>query len=84
MPDPNPIQQTVMEFIQRELVTGDDVFIDPEENLFTSGHIDSLGIMRLVAHLETTLKIKIPPTDLIPENFRSVSVMTTYIESLRE
>lgn len=84
MPDPNLIQETIMKFIHGELLTGSEGSIEPDDNLFTGGLVDSLGIMQLVAYLETTLKIKIPPQDLIPDNFRSVSAMTSYLNSLGE
>ena len=53
--------------------------MDPEDNLFTGGYVDSVGIMRLIAHLESTFAMKIPPPDLIPENFRTVRVMAAYL-----
>ena len=84
MPESTSIQEIVMKFIHNELLTQSDESVDPEENLFTGGRIDSLGIMQLIAHLESTLEIKIPPQDLIPENFRSVSAMTTYLQALSE
>ena len=37
--------------------------------------------MRLIAHLESALGIKIPPADLIPQNFRTIRVMAAYLAS---
>ena len=76
------IEEVITAFIHSEILSGRDTGIDPEENLFTSGLVDSVGIMQLIAHLESTYALKIPPTDLIPANFRTIRVMATYLESL--
>ena len=52
---------------------------DREENLFISGAVDSMGIMRLIAHLENRLGVKILPGDLIPDNFKSIAAMAKYL-----
>lgn len=69
----------ITEFIASELHGGQAVEIDPDANMFTSGLVDSLGIMRLIAHVETSLEVKIPPTELIPDNFRTINVMAAYL-----
>ena len=76
------LENLILEFISSRLQRSDDEVLDPEENLFSSGIVDSMGIMRLIAHLETTLDTKIPPRDLVPQNFRSVRVMSSYLEEL--
>ena len=71
----------VEEFGDTEGMDGD---IDLEANLLTSGMIDSIGIVRLIAELEQQLGVTVPPEDLIPENFRTVRVMTRFLASLSE
>ena len=81
MNTPEAPLQLISSFITDELACP----LDPlplEENLFTSGIVDSIGIMRLITHLEQHLAIKIPPKDLIPDNFRTISTMSAYLESL--
>ena len=80
MPTATDIAALITGFIREELLGGRDTVIDPDDNLFTSGLVDSVGIMRLIAHLESALGMKIPPTDLIPENFRTIHVMSGYLE----
>ena len=74
------LEQTILAFIRDQIVASPDVEIDAEENLFTSGLVDSLGIMRLIAHLESTLDLEIPLIDRTPNNFRTVKVMAAYLE----
>ena len=82
MADAASIERLITIFIAEELMGSRDAVVDPEENLFTGGYVDSVGIMRLIGHLETTFAMKIPPTDLIPQNFRTVRVMAAYVAKL--
>ncbi len=75
-------ERLITDFIATELLGASGPKIDPDENLFVSGHVDSLGIMRLIAHLESTLNLEIPPADLVPDNFRSVRVMAEYLDRM--
>jgi methoxymalonate biosynthesis acyl carrier protein len=79
MHQPADFQTLIARFIGEELIRAADATVDPEENLFTSGYVDSVGIMRLIAYLESTLHIAIPPTDLVPDHFRSINAMTAYL-----
>lgn len=75
---PAGIEALIADYITGELLR-DGSTLDPDENLFTAGYVDSVGIMRLIAHVESTLEVQIPPTDLVPENFRTVRVMAAYL-----
>jgi acyl carrier protein len=57
--------------------------IDDQDNLIETGIIDSLGIMQLVAYLEGTFTVKVKDEDIVPENFESIDIITSYIERLR-
>jgi len=77
------IESLIVGFIQDELTDGVAVdAIDRDENLFASGVVDSVGIVRLIAYLKEQLGVSVPPTDLIPENFRTIRVMATYMHGL--
>lgn len=52
-----------------------------ESNLFAEGYLDSIGIMKLIAHIEAQLETKIPPKDLVPRNFMTIQAMTAYLQS---
>lgn len=73
------IAKLVTDYIREELYGGREVEIDPDANIFTSGLVDSLGIMKLIAHVEKSLALKIPPPDLIPDHFRTINVMAGYL-----
>jgi acyl carrier protein len=48
--------------------------------LLQSGIIDSMGILDLVGHLETTFDISVADDDLVPENFDSIETIAEFVE----
>lgn len=75
------IERRIIAFIVDELVQDPAVSIERDESLLTGEYIDSVGIMRLIAYLQSTFRVDIPPTDLVPDNFRSVRIMAAYLAS---
>jgi len=74
------IAEEIATFIQEESLNKDSAnSIDLDENLFTSGILDSMGAMRLVSHLQLKYEYKIPPPDLIPENFKTIHILSRYL-----
>ncbi len=75
-------QAIIIKYIQDNLLTGKGVIeLSPEDDLLGSGLLDSMGVMRLVGFVEETFNIKIPPEDIVIENFMDVKAITTYVES---
>ena len=76
-------QSIIIKYIQDNLLTGKvEIELSPEDDLLGSGLLDSMGVMRLVAFVEETFNIKIPPEDIVIENFMDVKAITNYVESL--
>jgi acyl carrier protein len=48
-----------------------------------SGIVDSLGILDLVAFLESELSLTISDDELLPENFRSIEGISRFVEHKR-
>jgi acyl carrier protein len=71
------VRDQIRRFIRDSFLV--DEFADDESFLGT-GIVDSLGIVQLVAFVESTYALKVPDTDLVPENFDSVSRLTAYVE----
>lgn len=67
--------EEITNYINKEI----DILVTHEEELLSSGLIDSITIMKLIAHLEETYEIKVPPQDMVIENFNTVSSITEYI-----
>ncbi|RAI91432.1 acyl carrier protein [Algoriphagus yeomjeoni] len=67
--------EQITNYINKEI----DILVSQEEELLSSGLIDSITIMKLIAHLEETYQIKVPPQDMVIENFNTVSSIRDYI-----
>jgi len=74
MPDKKQIESEIQTHFQ-----GEGIELERDEDLFSSGQVDSMALMQAVAHLEATYALKIPPGDLVPENFRTIEVMAEYV-----
>lgn len=74
--------QEIRTFIQVELMNDPSAQVADDEDLLLSGRLDSLGVMRLVAHLQETLGMEIPPEDVVLENFGSLRRIQTYVATV--
>lgn len=70
----------ILEFIRTELLARPEQGVGLDDELLLEGVLDSIAVMQLVAYLETTIGISIPPEDVTLENFRSISAMASYLE----
>ncbi|MEL6961223.1 MAG: acyl carrier protein [Pseudomonadota bacterium] len=64
-------------FIVDQLLSGKS--ISDDDDLLLSGLLDSMNVMRLVMHLETAFSVKVPPQDVVIENFTSVDTIAAYL-----
>ena len=73
-------QAIIIKYIQENLLGGKGAIeLLPEDDLLGSGLLDSMGVMRLVVFVEQTFNIKIPPEDIVIENFMDVKAITNYV-----
>ena len=68
-------------FITREFAGDANMSIDYEDDLFASGLLDSLGVMRLIRFIEATYHCSIPVEDIIPEHFSSIQRISAYVSN---
>ncbi len=60
----------------------DDVDFSVEEALVDDGILDSLDIVSLVTEIDSAFDVRIPPEEIIPENFNSAKALWELIERL--
>ena len=74
-----------MENELKEFIAGmsqaDKEEIGEEVSLLSTGLVDSLGLVHLVAFVEEKYGIRVGPMDLTPENFDTVSRIAAYIRA---
>lgn len=57
--------------------------LDSDFDLLTGGVVDSLGLLQVVAWLESEFDIAVDDSELGPESFRTVDAIKAYIEKSR-
>lgn len=73
-------EAALMEFVGEELLRGRKSDLSPDEDLLSTGIIDSLGILRLVSFIEERFGIQVPDEDVVYENFSSVKALVDYLQ----
>ena len=48
--------------------------------LLDQGIVDSLGLLEIVGFIESTFDINVQDTDMVAENFASISAIASYVE----
>lgn len=77
----NAIQNELQTFLIEELLTHQaGLQLEVTDDLLGGGLVDSLGIMRFIAFIESTHGITVPPGDVTIENFRTVETVSRYVE----
>lgn len=73
------MKQKLREFILQELifVAEPDKFSD-DDNLLDAG-LDSMGIMRLIMHIENEFGVTLPDNEIEPENIQSFNAIEQWI-----
>lgn len=61
-----------------------DVDYMTEEGLVENGILDSLDIVTLVTEIDSEFDVRIPPEEIVPENFNSARSLWELIEKLDE
>jgi acyl carrier protein len=54
--------------------------LDEDKPLLTSGALDSLGVLELVAFIEENYSIELQDEDLVPDNFDRLSALVEFVE----
>jgi acyl carrier protein len=74
------IQATLLRHLRENyLPQGGDLRIDPGDDLFNSGILDSAAVISVILFIEEDFAITIPDEDLLPENLASVDAAVAYI-----
>lgn len=73
-------QTIIKNFIITELAPGRDN-IATNDSLLSSGILDSLSLLRLMAFLETSFNIHITPDDVGSNNFESIAAISQFVQN---
>jgi acyl carrier protein len=75
------VETAIERFVVDEIMLGDsNTKIDPNESLISSGVLDSLALLRLIAFLEEQMGVTVDDSEVIPENFETINEIKSFIE----
>lgn len=75
------IESQIKDYIAMNLLFSSDGFNYPEDASFIEeGIVDSQGVMDLVFFVEENFKIQVQDTEIVPDNFDSVSKVAAFIQ----
>ena len=74
------MNEILIDYIREQLLGGrDKVPLDAKDDLLGSGLIDSMGMMSLIAFVESRFELKVPPQDMTIDNFMTVEAISNYL-----
>ncbi|MEW4924163.1 acyl carrier protein [Algibacter sp. 2305UL17-15] len=76
------IKHGLIVFLKSEILEDTSIEINGEDQLLSSGLVDSLGLMRIVRYIEKHSGITVPFEDITLENFMSVDSIVTYVNNI--
>ena len=78
------LETAIERFIVDEIMLGDSqTRVDVNESLISSGVLDSLALLRLIAFLEEQMGVTVDDHEVIPENFETINEIKSFIERKR-
>jgi acyl carrier protein len=69
----------IRNFIQDEILNEADLHIEADQDLLLSEILNSLSVTMLIAHLENSCSVQIPPEYVTLENFSTLRSIESYI-----
>ena len=81
MSDPDLTRQ-IQAFIVEEFLFGEGN-VAPDDDLFETGVVDSLGFMRLLAYMDRTFGVQVAMADIVMENFNTAHKVAAYVTTHR-
>lgn len=69
---------------EEALTARPDVVLEDNTELLKNGYLDSLLLLRLVAHIEERFGVDVPDEQVLPAHFRNITVMTALIRELQQ
>lgn len=76
------IRDKIREFIRENILIGlHNVSFGDDDSFLDDNIIDSTGILELVAYLEDEFGVEVRDSELVPDNFNSLSQLSRYVES---
>jgi acyl carrier protein len=73
------IEQKIREFIIKDLYYTEDKAIADEDSFLETGVVDSMGVMELVAFIQSEFGIEVAQQEIVVENFDSIRKLANFV-----
>jgi acyl carrier protein len=73
------VKDRLRKFIQDEVLFGEGTVTDDQDLL--GGVLDSLALLQFVEFVESEFGLEVGDADMVPDNFRTLDAVETYIVS---
>ena len=73
----------IRSIITDEILNDPEIKIESDQDMLLSEILNSLSVTLLIARLENSCAIEIPPEDVTLENFGTLQRIAAYLETLR-
>ena len=81
--DNTPISDSMKQFILEHFPSSRRRSLNDTDPLLESGLIDSMGVLDLVAFIESEFKVIVDDEELIPDNFQNIARIAAFVEKKR-
>ncbi len=82
MPDTSAISREIHEYILREFLPGENpANLTESTPLISGGILDSIGMLKLVKHLEDNYQIEVQAHEVDVENFDTIALIGNFVRA---
>jgi acyl carrier protein len=74
----------IRSIITDEILNDPEIEIEADQDMLLSEILNSLSVTLLIARLENSCTVEIPPEDVTLENFGTLRRIAAYIQTLRD
>jgi acyl carrier protein len=73
------IRESIHQYIVSTWLSGDERGFDDDTDLLSAGILDSFSTLSITAYLEQSFQARLEPSDMNPENLRSVNALARIV-----
>lgn len=73
------MKETILNYLKTEISADNSEGLNSDDELFTLGIIDSLGVMKLIGFIEQEYNTDVPFHEITIENFSTVDKIVAYL-----
>jgi len=77
------LRENLLTYIRDTLLHGNPAPLAPGTSLIETGALDSIALVNLLSYVEDRTGVRIPDTEVTPENFDTVESIEALVQRLR-